>query len=702
MKIEDEIPDPQLKMTLKLSFRNALVIGISFLVILFLVLKLLTKQPEISDIFSYSMMIILYVGVAISLYLASNASQIYGKRTETAWAILSLAVVTSIIASIIAGILVVYFNQSPSNSLADIFYLLFFPLFFIGIIIFPSSSSTTRQRFKRFFDILIIMFSVSLVLWIFLITPALNNFHGNFNSLIIKLTYVLGGFLLLLSLIDLIFNRIKADRYAPLLILALGILVLIITESVYVYQIVHGTYVEGSSADLGWILGYLIVGLAGISQYNHQKLNMDNFIDKYLSWHKNYSITPYLALAGVTAAYISLIWAYNTFNSNLIFLEFGVGILIFLVVLRQIISVSENKKLYWKAQEEIALRKEISKSLKESESAYRTIFENTGTATAIIDENNIITLANSEFEKLSGCSKQEIEGIKPWTDFVVKEDLDKMMDYNNLRFTEKEPHPMNYEFRLKDRSSNIKNIYVVAVIIPGSNDSLISLLDVTESKNAEAEIKKSLEEKEILLKEIHHRVKNNLTVISSLLNLQSRYIKDKEDLVMFKESQSRAKSMALIHQRLYDSSDLKRIDFGDYIKTLANDMFHTYVPNFNMVKLNINVEDVMLDVNTAIPLGLILNELLSNSMKYAFPTELSNNFTNGNIDVNLYKSEKGYTLSVVDDGIGFPEDIDLENTDSLGLQLIYSLTNQIDGTIHLARTNGTSFKIEFKEPEFQK
>ena len=240
------------------------------------------------------------------------------------------------------------------------------------------------------------------------------------------------------------------------------------------------------------------------------------------------------------------------------------------------------------------------------------------------------------------------------------------------------------------------------MIIPGSNDSLVSLLDVTKSKNAEAEIKKSLEEKEILLKEIHHRVKNNLTVISSLLNLQSRYIKDKDDLMMFKESQSRAKSMALIHQRLYDSSDLKRIDFGDYIKTLANDMFHTYVPNSNIVKLNINVEDVMLDVNTAIPLGLILNELLSNSMKYAFPTELSNNFTNGNINVNLYKSEKGYTLSVEDDGIGFPEDIDIENTDSLGLQLIHSLTNQIDGTIHLDRTNGTSFKIEFNEPEFQK
>ena len=115
MKIEDEIPDPHLKMTLKLSFRKSLVIGISFLVILLLILKLLPNPSEISDIFSYCMMILLYVGVAISLYLASKASKIYGKRTQTAWAILSLAVVTSIIGSIVAGILVVYYNQSPSN-----------------------------------------------------------------------------------------------------------------------------------------------------------------------------------------------------------------------------------------------------------------------------------------------------------------------------------------------------------------------------------------------------------------------------------------------------------------------------------------------------------------------------------------------------------------------------------------------------------
>jgi two-component system, sensor histidine kinase PdtaS len=691
------------KMKLNLTFRKSLYVGISFLAIYLLVLLLLKNLPQLAAVFSYTMLIILYLAVVLSLYLASKASRIYGKRTQIAWIFLTFAVLTSVLGSVLWAVVMVYYNQNPTYSLANIFYLMFFPLFFVGIMMFPSPNTTPRQRFKKYFDILIIMFSLSLVLWIFFITPALQDYNGDITPIIFNLTYVIGGFLLLLSLMDLLFNRIKPDMYAPSLILLGAISVLIITECVYTYQTIHGSYVPGNPGDIGWIIGYMLIGLAGISQFTHQKINLDSFILNFSSLQKNHTLTPYLALAGVSTGYISLIWAYNTFNPNLTFLEFGVGVLIFLVVSRQFLSISENKHLFRKAQEEISLRKEISKSLKDSESAYRTIFENTGTATVIIDEENIIALANTEFEKLSGYPKEELERTKSWTDFVVSEDLERMKEHNQLRITETEPDPKNYEFRLTDRTGNVKNIFVVAVIIPGTRDSLVSLLDVTERKNAEAEIRKSLKEKETLLKEIHHRVKNNLTVISSLLNLQSRYIKDKDDLIMFKESQSRAKSMALIHQKLYDSSDLKRIDFGEYISTLATEMFHTYVSDASHIKLNLNVEDVMLDINTAIPLGLILNELLTNSMKYAFPSsEFLNKFNNkkGNIDVKLFKNKKNYVLSVEDDGIGFPEDIELENTDSLGLQLINSLTNQIDGKIDLDRSNGTSFKIYFKEGEY--
>lgn len=336
-------------MKVKLSFRNALYMGISFLIINLVIIFLFKNQPQISNIFSYIMLVGIYIGVTLSLYLATKATSIYGKRTQIAWLFLTFAVISSVVGSILWAVSSVYYNQNPSNSLADIFYLLFFPLFLIGILIFPSSNTTPRQRFKRYFDILIIMFSISLVLWIFFITPALQNYNGDITSLLFKITYVLGGFLLLFALLELLFSRIKPDMYAPSLLLLGGISVLIVTDCLFTYQTIHGSYVYGSPLDLGWIIGYLIIGLAGISQYNHQKINLKDIITRLSSWKKNYTFTSYFALAGVSVGYISLIWAYNTFNPNLTFIEFGIGILIFLVVSRQFLSINENKHLYLKA-----------------------------------------------------------------------------------------------------------------------------------------------------------------------------------------------------------------------------------------------------------------------------------------------------------------------------------------------------------------
>lgn len=691
-------------LTMKLSLRKASYIGVAFLMVYIVIALLLENQPIISAVFGYVMITLLYIAVTFSLFLAARASNTYENGNKTAWSVLAFAALTSVVASILWAVDTIYYHQNPSNSFANLLYLMFYPLFLIGILIFPSSNITIRQRIKRYLDIVIIMFSLLLLLWTFLIAPAVLNFNGNFTSILFNLTYVFGGFLLLFAMLDMIFNRIWKGNYSHFLILFGGIFVLFVSSSVFAYQNLHGTYVQGGPADIGWLVGYLLIGLAGVSQFNHHRIELGSLKEKYFTWNTKYTLTPYLALAGVSIAYIALVWAYNTHNSNLNFLEFGVGVLIILVVLRQFVSISENKNLYWRAKEEIALREEISISLKESEAAYRTIFENTGTATVIIEEDSLISLANTEFEKLSGFSKEEVEGLKTWTEFVIAEDLAGMLEKNDTRLQRSDSEPKNYEFRLKDRSGNIKHIYVVAAMIPGTRDSLISLLDVTKSKNYEDEIKKSLEEKETLLKEIHHRVKNNLTVISSLLNLQSRYIKDKDDLIMFMESQSRAKSMALIHQRLYDSSDLKSIDFGDYIRTLATDMFNTYVQNPKQIRLNLFVDDILLDVNTAIPLGLILNELLTNSMKYAFPFshDLESVDEEGNINVKLYKNKTGYTLTVEDDGVGFPEDVNLENLDSLGFQLINSLTNQIDGKINLKTGNGTSFSVDFKEDRFKK
>jgi PAS domain S-box-containing protein len=254
----------------------------------------------------------------------------------------------------------------------------------------------------------------------------------------------------------------------------------------------------------------------------------------------------------------------------------------------------------------------------------------------------------------------------------------------------------DFENRIIRRDGATRYLAIHMRVIPATESRIThvygAVQDITEQKMVEEKLKESLEEKEMLLKEIHHRVKNNLMVISSLLNLQSQYIKDKEAQGIFKESQNRAKSMALIHERLYRSTDLKRIDFGDYIRTLTNDLFHTYVTDPSKVRLNMNVENLMVDINTTVPLGLIVNELLTNSMKHGFIDGRE-----GEIHIDFYKENKTFVLIVGDTGVGFPKYLDFQNTSTLGLQLVNNLTNQLDGNIELNRDNGTEFKITFKE-----
>lgn len=208
-----------------------------------------------------------------------------------------------------------------------------------------------------------------------------------------------------------------------------------------------------------------------------------------------------------------------------------------------------------------------------------------------------------------------------------------------------------------------------------------------------AEIKESLEEKEVLLREIHHRVKNNLQVVSSLLYLQSKEIKDPVALEMFQESWTRVRSMALVHERLYRSQDLSRIDFATYVQNLASYLFRVYGAQSGAVQLRTDVDDAFLGIDLAIPCGLIINELASNCLKHAFPDGRE-----GQVWITLEAKEGGlFTLMVGDDGIGFPEDLDFRDTPSLGLQLVNSLVTQLDGTIELDRGSGTLFSITFSE-----
>ncbi|OPX60101.1 MAG: sensory histidine kinase AtoS [Methanobacterium sp. PtaB.Bin024] len=323
------------------------------------------------------------------------------------------------------------------------------------------------------------------------------------------------------------------------------------------------------------------------------------------------------------------------------------------------------------------------------------------------DMDDMVFRFNDRFYSMYGTTADQEGGylmsVEDYVkNFVHPEDVPAIA--KGFRQTEKTGQPgfpEEMEHRIVRRDGETLYISVHIHFICDDEGKLIgsygSNQDITDRKIAEEKLKESLEEKEMLVKEIHHRVKNNLMVISSLLNLQSQYIKDKEAFDIFKESQNRARSMALIHERLYRSTDLKKIDFGDYIHTLATDLFHTYVTDPSRVKLNMDVENVMVDINTTVPLGLIVNELVTNSMKYAFPEGET-----GEIDIEFNKKEDLFTLIVRDTGVGFPEGLNFRNTSSLGLQLVNNLVSQIDGEITLDRSRGTEFKITFKEVEYKK
>ncbi len=235
---------------------------------------------------------------------------------------------------------------------------------------------------------------------------------------------------------------------------------------------------------------------------------------------------------------------------------------------------------------------------------------------------------------------------------------------------------------VKDRTAELEAV----------NERLLQ--EIADRTQAEERLKASLQEKEVLLREIHHRVKNNLQVVSSLLYLQTRGIQDPQFLEKLQESQNRVKSMALVHESLYQSKDLVRIDFAEYIHSLTRHLFQSYGDHSPTIALSINIDEVSLGVDAAIPCGLIVNELVSNALKHAFPSGQT-----GEVRVDLYsEAEDRLTLVVSDNGVGFPPDVDIHNTQSLGLQLVNGLVKQLNGAMQLYHNGGTQVRITFSEP----
>ncbi len=341
---------------------------------------------------------------------------------------------------------------------------------------------------------------------------------------------------------------------------------------------------------------------------------------------------------------------------------------------------------------DITERKKAEQELSDSEKKFRSVVENANDAIYIITSKGF-EYVNSAFERLTGFTSEEVcrEAFNFW-DIIHPDDVKMIKDREDARRKGKEV-PSRYEFRIQSKDGSIKSVEPATVQIGEKGEVKVMgiLRDVTDRKLAEEKVKASLNEKNVLLREIHHRVKNNMQIISSLLRLQSRLIRDDKLNEMFKESQNRIRSMALIHEKLYQTEDFTKINFAEYIRSLTVHLFHTYRVNPNIIRMNTDVRNVYLDINKAIPCGLIINELVSNSLKHAFPDNKK-----GEICIKLSSNkQRKIKLTVSDDGIGLPKSVSLNEPETLGLQLVSDLIHQIEGTIKLERANGTTFHFSF-------
>ncbi len=480
---------------------------------------------------------------------------------------------------------------------------------------------------------------------------------------------------------------------------------------------------------------------------------------------------------------------------------------------------TEKESYFTSIIRDITERTIMEDSLTVSEKKYRSIFENSGTAIFIV-EDDLISEANAEAENLTGFLRDEMVGQKKWTDLVIKEEHERLKKDTIKRKIYPDSVPKDYETKIEDKYGTVKDVLVKISNIPGTEKFLISSIDITKRKkieyklyqaskewertfnavpdlitiidndyhisrvnkgmadslgvepeasiglicyeavhgsnephilcphrkllddglehtmeiheerlggdfivsvsplhddegnligsvhvarninplkNVEKDLRISIHQKDLLIKEIHHRVKNNLQIISSLLYLQEDYVKeDLKAVNVLQESQNRVSSMALLHEMLYQSEDLSQINFSGYVENLVSNLFNSYNIK-NNITLIINVDNICLNMETAVPCGLIISELVSNSLKYAYPDD-----RNGELNISLQYLKNGLELIISDDGVGFPEDLDFRNIkSSLGLKLVNSLVKQLDGSIELDRSRGTEFKIKFKELKYK-
>ncbi|MDO8841794.1 sensor histidine kinase, partial [Methanocalculus sp.] len=337
-------------------------------------------------------------------------------------------------------------------------------------------------------------------------------------------------------------------------------------------------------------------------------------------------------------------------------------------------------------------RKLAEEALRQKNEEVDGYFTHTLDLLSIADTTGHFRRLNKEWESALGYSLAEMEG-KHLLDFVHPDDMETSRRAMSELGAGKQVLEFTNRYRHKDGSYR----WIEWRSFPSGNLIYASARDVTERKKMTEQIEASLAEKETLLREIHHRVKNNLQIITSILNLQIRKVDDPRIIEILKDIQTRVMSMALVHEHLYRGKDFSHIDLKNYLVALGNGIFQMYEAADKGIRFDLDIRDIYVDISTAIPLGLISNELITNSLKHAFKDQ-----KDGRLSITATEDPDTLTFIVADNGVGIPEDITLENQTSMGLRLVNTLTDQLDGTVAIDRNEGTKFTFTFSKPAEKK
>jgi PAS domain S-box-containing protein len=346
-----------------------------------------------------------------------------------------------------------------------------------------------------------------------------------------------------------------------------------------------------------------------------------------------------------------------------------------------------------RANKGVALRLKAEEALKESEHFLQDILQTEPECVKLLaPDDSVIMMNPAGLSMIEADSLEQVKGL-PVSSLIAPEHRQAFQDLTKETFNGRSG---TLEFELIGLKGRRLWLETHAVPFRNAKGEVFASLgvtrDITPRRKAEDRLRSALGEKDVLLKEIHHRVKNNLQVVASMLGLQARDIRDRESRLLFEESRQRIETMSLIHEKLYRSRDLAGIDFGEYVDDLISQLLTFNAGGSERITLETDIRGISLDIGSAIPCGLIVNELVSNALRHAFADGRG-----GSLVIRMHALDDGrITLTVGDNGVGIPEGLDFRNTKTLGLQLVISLVGQLNGMISLDGTSGTTFTIEFR------